>query len=139
MAIPKCIHEGCDKRGMRFKRSTCHYYIKYCRKHRPVGTRKNQRTTKIGDKYITKKGYVMIKTKSGVKSQHRMVMERKLHRKLKPGESVHHKNGIRHDNSPENLELWIGGIRYGQRTYEIICPHCEKPYMEKDPEPSKKP
>jgi len=39
--------------------------------------------------------------------EHILVMERLLGRHLDPGETVHHRNGVRHDNRPENLELWI--------------------------------
>lgn len=37
--------------------------------------------------------------------QHRLVMECVLGRLLEKGEEVHHRNGVRWDNRPENLEL----------------------------------
>ncbi len=40
--------------------------------------------------------------------QHRLVMERMIGRLLETHERVHHKNGNRQDNRPENLELWTG-------------------------------
>lgn len=44
--------------------------------------------------------------KSGHILQYRLVMERMLGGFLHPRERVHHKNGVRHDNRPENLEVW---------------------------------
>lgn len=38
-------------------------------------------------------------------AQHRLVMERHLGREIQRNEVVHHLNGIRTDNRPENLEV----------------------------------
>ena len=61
-------------------------------------------------------GYIYIKmrdhpfaNKNGYIAEHRLVMEKKIGRYLKANEIAHHKNEIRNDNSPKNLELKIWG------------------------------
>jgi hypothetical protein len=53
--------------------------------------------------------------------QHREVMEEVLGRPLQPEENVHHLNGIRHDNRPENLEVWVKSQPSGQRPADLAA------------------
>ena len=81
-----------------------------------------------GGKYLDAAGYVLVMglpnecglTKNGYIREHRRVMQEILGRPLFKDETVHHKNGIRADNRPENLELWASRQPAGQRVADLL-------------------
>ncbi len=112
-----------------------------CRNLKERGNGKKLVALEIGERIIDQDGYILIKTGSGLKLEHRVVMEQMVGRPLRPGETVHHRNGIPSQNQPENLELWLTGHPNGIRATDITCPHCGVPYdvysVNKKPGPSK--
>lgn len=84
----------------------CRLHAQRLRKHGEPGS-PQRLTREAGAGSINADGYVM-HTANGVKDyEHRIVMAKALGRSLEKWEHVHHVNGIRNDNRPENLRLWV--------------------------------
>ena len=68
--------------------------------------------TSNGYRYVTNNGKTTV--------EHRVVMEKHIGRPLRRFETVHHRNGVRHDNRIENLELYCSSHGAGQRVTDIL-------------------
>lgn len=69
---------------------------------------------------IDKNGYRVVLVNGKQVFEHRLLMETLIGRALLKQETVHHKNGIRHDNRLQNLELWASGNPRGQRIEDKV-------------------
>jgi hypothetical protein len=118
-----CLYDSCKKKHLAKGFCSKHYraFKAWLDKDRSVVNRSKINPSR--DKY----GYVQLYVPdhpncsvSGQYPEHRLVMEEMVGRYLTSDENVHHKNGVRNDNRPENLELWSSRQPKGQRAEDKV-------------------
>lgn len=117
----ECSAPGCSR--PRSARGLCDGHYQRVSKGQDLGPLRARARPGDGSRWIDRNGYVVL-TRPGQRGrvmEHRAVMESVLGRALLPGESVHHVNGKRDDNRPENLELWASTQPSGQRVADLLC------------------
>lgn len=114
----ECAVQGCDRNAV--TRGWCGKHYQRWREYGDPEAPMRRGASGSGYRGLNKDGYVVLKLRGLQVFEHRQVMEEKLGRKLMPGETVHHKNGRRDDNRPENLELWVS-TRSGQRVADLVA------------------
>ena len=111
-----CSIENCGRKV----RAKGHCFMHYQRVLMTGNPGQSERLRAKNGEGWTQNGYRHITHEGKDKLEHRFIMENILQRELTEFESVHHKNGIKNDNRPENLELWTKHHPTGSRVEDLI-------------------
>ncbi|RKR92766.1 HNH endonuclease [Micromonospora pisi] len=116
---PPCRFDGCDRpaKGTSQGSALCSGHDSQQREGKPLRPLYGSAGSKG---HVKPNGYRVISINGRLVGEHRLVMESVLGRSLSRRESVHHKNGDRLDNRPENLELWVTPHLRGQRVADLV-------------------
>ena len=114
---PACSVDGCERPVS--GRGWCEAHYQRWSTHGDVLADKPFR--RVRGTGTIQRGYISMNVGGRTRLGHRIVMEQMLGRALLPGENVHHKNGIRDDNRPKNLELWVKSQPHGQRVSDMVA------------------
>jgi hypothetical protein len=121
---PPCSVDGCDRVGGHGK-GLCKLHYERQRVTGDVGPAQPKIAARNSGHWYEHDGYLRRSVyRDGVCvgsiMQHVQVMEQDLGRRLVAPENVHHKNGVRDDNDPGNLELWYKMQPSGQRVTDLM-------------------
>ena len=121
---PECSVDGCN--NLSVARGYCSkHYAKFRKYGDPLY--RSDWHKKRDESFINDQGYVEVyvganhpMARDSRVTKHRLVMAESIGRTLKSNENVHHINGVKTDNRPENLELWITSQPSGQRPEDLV-------------------
>jgi hypothetical protein len=114
--VTECQHDGCGRATV--ARGLCARHYQRVTDGVPMDA---PLKADWGTGHREKSGYIVFEIGGRKTGEHRLVMEQILGRRLTTDESVHHKNGFRDDNRPDNLELWSKYQPAGQRVGDKLA------------------
>lgn len=115
-----CDIEGCELWARCKGMCGGHHARFYGHAKKPMGAPISKKSPK-GTLSRESNGYQRVVVNGERVLEHRHVMQIHLGRELAADENVHHKNGVRHDNRIENLELWTTHQPPGQRVTDRVA------------------